>query len=51
MGAILSYIMTDDLERPIAYASRSLLVVEKNYAQLEKEALSLVYVTRENDKN
>eukprot|EP00731_Ephydatia_muelleri_P016133 Em0009g557a len=43
VGAVLSHIMTDGSERPIAYASRSLTVAEKNYAQLEKEALSLVF--------
>ncbi|KAL5496662.1 hypothetical protein EMCRGX_G012995 [Ephydatia muelleri] len=43
VGAVLSHIMTDGSERPIAYASRSLSVAEKNYAQLEKEALSLVF--------
>ena len=43
VGAVLSHILKDGSERPIAYASRSLSVAEKNYAQLEKEALSLVF--------
>ena len=43
VGAVLSHILKDGSERSIAYASRSLSVAEKNYAQLEKEALSLVF--------
>lgn len=35
--------LADGSERPIAYASRSLIESEKNYAHLEKEAMSLVF--------
>ena len=43
IGAILSNTMRDGLERPIAYASRSLTSAERHYAQIDKEALALVW--------
>ena len=35
--------MDDGLERPVAYASRTLSATERNYAQIDREALSIVY--------
>jgi len=43
IGAVISHIFPDGTERRIAHASRILSCSEKNYAKLEKEALSLVF--------
>ena len=43
LGAVISHTMSDGSERPIAFASRTLLSSEKNYSQVEKEALSLIF--------
>ena len=43
VGAVISHVFANGDEHPIAYASRSLTASEKNYSQLEKEALSIVF--------
>ena len=42
VGCVLSHVINGQ-ERPIAYASRSLTASEKNYCQLEREGLAIVY--------
>ena len=43
IGAVLSHVLPEGEERPIAFASRTLSSAERGYSQLDKEALGLVY--------
>ena len=43
VGAVLSHKYPDEKDRPIAFASRSLAAAERNYSQLEKEGLAIVF--------
>ena len=43
VGAVISHLMPDGAKRPIALASRSLSPGKRNYAQVEKEALSFMF--------
>jgi len=43
VGAVLSHIMPDRSDKPIAFVSKTLNASEKNYAQIDKEALALVF--------
>ena len=41
--AIITHVLPDGSERPVAFASHSLTSSKRNYAQVEKEALSLIF--------
>lgn len=43
VGAVISHVMDNGVERPIAFASPTLTDAEKKYVQIEKEALAIIY--------
>lgn len=43
VGAVLSHIMPNGEEKPIAFASRTLTAAEINYSQIDREALGIVF--------
>ena len=43
VGAVISHVMANNDEKPIAYTSCSLMKSERNYSQIEKEALLIIF--------
>ena len=43
LGTVISHEMLDGMHRAVMYASRTLSKSERNYAQIEKEAMALVF--------
>ena len=46
LGACLVHTMRSGAEQPVSYASRSLQPAEQNYAQIEQEALAIIFAVR-----
>ena len=46
LGAVLAQASADNSEKPVCYISRTLSVAEKNYSQIEKEGLALVWAVK-----
>ena len=46
VGAVLSQIDEQGVEKPVVYTSCTLISAERNYSQLEKDALALIFGTK-----
>ena len=46
IGAMLLHKFEDGVTKPIAHVSRALLPAERNYSQIEKEGLAIMYVAK-----
>lgn len=46
IGAVISHRFSNGMKKPIYHACRSLATAERNYGQVEKEGLALVFAVR-----
>ena len=46
VGACLVHVMPNCQEQPVVYASRTLTAAERNYAQVKREALAIIFGVR-----
>ena len=46
IGAVLSHYMLDGSEKPVTFASQTLSQTERNYSQIEKEALAIIFAIK-----
>lgn len=46
VGALRNHMEPDGREAPICFASKTLISTERNYAQIDKEALAVVYAAK-----